>query len=133
MVRIFIRMLQISFEWFKFEFAFECFESVSNGWNLQLKIWFESSEFAFECFKSIKIHIQTLKVWFEWFEFGLECFESLSNGLNLHSNASNLYRMVGIRSFKFSPEFAFECFKLFEFVFERLKFGSNLHSNISNG
>ena len=33
---------------------------------------------------------------FDWFEFAFECFESLSKGLNLHSNASNPFRMVQI-------------------------------------
>ena len=37
-----------------------------------------------------------LRIPFEWFEFAFERFESLSNGYNLHSNASNPFRMVRI-------------------------------------
>ena len=90
MVRIHIWMLKIPFE--SFEFASECFASLSSGSNLDsnasipfrkvricirmLRILFELFEFAFEC----------LKIPLKWFEFGFECFESLSNCLNFHSN-----------------------------------------------
>ena len=40
-----------------------------------------------------RICIRTLRIPFEWFKFA---FESLSNGSNLHSNASNPFRMVEI-------------------------------------
>ena len=57
-----------------------------------------------------------LRISFEWFGFAFECFESLSNGSNLHSNASNPFRMVRIciRMLRISLEgfqFAFECFE----------------------
>ena len=73
-------MMPIPFQWL--EFAFECFESLSNGSNLILNatnpsrmvgIWirmfripFESFEFAFEM----------LLIPFELFEFDFECCES---------------------------------------------------------
>ena len=146
MVRICIRMLQIPFEWF--EFAFECFQSISNGLNLHsnasnlvrkvricirmLSIPFEWFEFALEFFESI----------FEWFEFAFECFQSISYGLNLHSNASNLVRRVRIciqmlqipfKWFEFALEFFESIFEWFEFGFECFEShskGSNLHSNL---
>ena len=57
-----------------------------------------------------------LRISFEWFEFAFECFESLSNGSNLHSNASNPFRMVKIciRTLRILLKgflFAFECFQ----------------------
>ena len=36
----------------------------------------------------VQIYNRMLRITFEWLEFGFECFESLSNGSNLHSNAS---------------------------------------------
>ena len=80
-------MLRISFE--RFEFTFECalewLKSLSKGSNLDLK--------ALNLFR---ICIRMLQIPFEWFEFGFESFESLSNDSNLHSNASNPFRMVRI-------------------------------------
>ena len=66
----------------------------------------------------------------EWLEFAFECFESLSKGSNVHSNASNLVRMVRIctRMLRIPFEwfeFAFECFK-------SLSSALNLDSNASN-
>ena len=105
-VRICIQMLWILFEWLEFvlewfEFAFECFKSLSNGWNLQLKMWLE------------------------WLEFAFERFESFSN---LHSNASNHFRMVRICIWMlWMPferlEFVCECFELAFKCFERLSSG----------
>ena len=57
-----------------------------------------------------------LQISFEWFEFAFECFESLLNGSNLHSKASNPFRMVKI--------------SIQHFTF--LSKGSNLHLNASN-
>jgi len=57
----------------------------------------------------IQIYIRKLRIPFEWLEFAFEHFESLSNGSNLHSNASNPFEY-----FKFS----FECFEWLEFAFE---------------
>ena len=66
----------------------------------------------------------------EWFKFAFERFESLSNCSNLHSNASNPFRMVRI------------CILMVRIPFEGLVFAferfesdsniSNLHSNASN-
>ena len=116
-------MLRIPFKWF--EFAFECFESFSNGSNfhsnasnpfrmiqISIRIPFEWYEFAFECFESI----------LNGYNFSCECLEYRSKGLNLHSNASNLVRMLEI-SFE-RLEFTFEWF-------ESLSSGLNLHSNAS--
>ena len=81
MVPICISMLRIPFEfalkcfkiWFElFEFAFECFESLSNGSNLHSK--------ASNPFQTVRIWMQMLRIPFKWFEFGFECFECLSNG-----------------------------------------------------
>ena len=140
----FIRMLRNPFECFEFwfEFAFECFEyicirmhsneSLSNGSNLHLNaskpfrmvricIWmlripFEWLEFAFECFhfRMLLICIRMLWIPFECFEFVFECFESLSNGSNLHLNASNTFRIVsnciGMLRIPFEWfEYAFQC------------------------
>ena len=100
MVRICIRMLRIPFDWF--EFAFECFKSLSNGSNVhsngsnpfrKIRICISNASNPFQI---VRIWIRKLRIPFEWFEFAFECFESLSNGSNLHSNASNPFRMVQI-------------------------------------
>ena len=62
MVRIFIRMLRVPFEWF--EFAFECFEFLSNGLNLDLD--------ALNPFRMVRIWIRKFLIHLEW-------FDSLSN------------------------------------------------------
>ena len=82
--------MRIPFEWF--EFAFECFESILNGYN-----------FSFECLecrlKGSNLHlnasnlVRMLQISFGWLEFTFELFESLSSGLNFDSNASLLFRM----------------------------------------
>ena len=82
MFRISIQMLRIPFE--GLEFAFERFESLSNGSN------FDSN--ASNPFRMVGICTRMLRIPFEWFE----CFESLSSGLNFDSNASNSFRMVRI-------------------------------------
>ena len=64
----------------------------------------------------IQMCIRMLQIPFEWFEFCFENFESISNGSNLHSNASN-------------PLEWFEC--AFEW-FESLSNGSNLASKALN-
>ena len=79
-------MLRIPFE--LLEFAFEAFESLSNGSNLHSN--------ASNPFRMVRICIRMLRIPFKWFEFAFECFESLSNGSNLHLNGSNLFRMVRI-------------------------------------
>ena len=64
----------------------------------------------------VRICIQMLRMSLEGLEFAFECFESCLNGLNLHSNASNLFQriQVCIRLVRIPLEcleFAFECFK----------------------
>ena len=112
-VRIWIRMLRIPFE--RFEFGFECFESLFTGWNFHsntlnpfrmvriciqmLQILFKWFEFGFKCMEFlliVQICIRILRISFERFKFTFECFEFCSNGCNLHSNDSNLFRMVRI-------------------------------------
>ena len=134
-----------------------CFESLFNGsdlhsnfyppfgmvriWIWMLRIPFKWFEFAFECFV-------------EWIEIAVKYFEYLSNGSNLDSNASNLFRMLRI-SFEFFEYLsnvskldsnAFNPFRIvricvsmlriplewFEFWFESLSNGSNWCSNSSN-
>ena len=51
-----------------------------------------------------------LRIPFEWLEFAFERVESLSNGSNLHSNASNSFRMLRI-PFEWLG-FELECFEL---------------------
>ena len=87
MVQIWIRMLQIPFEWF--EFPFECFESLSNGLNFHsdasnpfqiARICIQMNGIPFEVFemdlnasnsfRMVQISIQKLQIPFEWFEFG---------------------------------------------------------------
>ena len=73
----------------------------------------------------VRICIRMLRIAFKWFEFGFEFFEYFSNGSNLHSNASNPFRMVLLRiPFKWL-EFGFKCF-------ESLSNGLNLDLNASN-
>ena len=134
-------MLRIWFEWL--EFAFECFESLSNGlilqsiasnpfWMVQicirmLRILSNCSNLYSNPFRMVRICIRMLQILFEEFEFAFKCFEFWSNGSNLHLNASNPFqicnRMLKILFELF--EFAFECF-------ESLSNGSNLHSKASN-
>ena len=120
MVRICIQKLWIPFK--RLEFAFECFESLSNGLNLDSN---PSNPFRMVriCIRMpfwiVRICIRILPIPFECFEFAFKCFESLSNGLNLDSNALNPFRMVLICVrilqilFEWS-EFTFECFESFE-------------------
>ena len=87
MVQICIQILQIPFKWI--EFAFECFEVGIWIWMLQIS-W------------NVKISVRTL--------------QNPSNGLNLHSNTLNLFRMIRICLQMLQIlfewlEFAFECFK----------------------
>ena len=67
-------MLSTWFEWL--EFAFECFESLSNGYHLHLN--------ASNPFRVVQMWIRILQIPFEWLEFAFERFKSLSNGSNLH-------------------------------------------------
>ena len=81
MFRICIQMVRITFE--GFEFAFDCFESRSNGSNLH------SNEFSLES-PSNGSHLHYIaRILYECFEFAFDYFESRSNASNLHSNGSN--------------------------------------------
>ena len=93
MVQICIRM---AFEWF--EFAIECFESLLIGSNWDASASNPSFGFGFANFSNpfqmVRICIQMLVIPFELFEYAFYCFESLSNGSNLHSNASNPFEWL---------------------------------------
>ena len=69
-VRICIGTLRIPVEWL--EFAFECFESFSNGWNLHSNA-LDPFQVVRNCFGMIRIP---------------------SSGSNLDSNTSNRFRIV---------------------------------------
>ena len=126
-------MHRISFEWL--EYAFECFESSSNGWNLHSNSLnpFEWLELAFSYFERfsigwnwhsnasnlvqmVRVGIRMLRIPFEWLKLAFKCFESCSNGWNWHFNTSNAFWLVGIsiRMFQMAfkwLELAFECFE----------------------
>ena len=78
MVRIWMQMLRIAFEWHSK--ASNPFQMV-RIWIQILRIPLEWLEFVFKCP-------------FESLEFAFEFFQSLSNALNLHSNVLNPFRMV---------------------------------------
>ena len=91
----------------------------------------------------VRICIRMLRIPFEWFEFAFECFESLSKGSNLHSNASNPFRIVRIcirmllitgmvRIWIRTLRIPFEWFEFAFEHFESLSIGLNLHWNASN-
>ena len=140
MVRIWIRMLRIPFEWF--EFTFECFESLRmvRIWIRMLRILSNGSN----SFRMVRIWIRMLRIGmrmlsmpFEWLEFAFDFFEPRLKDSNLHSNAQNLVQMVRllIRMFRIPFkwfEFTFECFEFGFECFESLSNGQNLHSNASN-
>ena len=86
----------------------------------------------------VRICIRIVRIPFECFELAFQLFKSLTNGSNLHSNASNPFRMVQISFEWFEFEFrmlriSFEWFEFgcriplewFEFVFEWLESLSN--------
>ena len=105
MFRICIRMVRIPFEWF--EFAFDGFEFRSNGSNFGIE-WLEHP------YRLVQICVRLF-----WISF-----ESLSNGSNLHSIASKLFRMlrICIRMVRIP-------FEWFECTFDCFESRSNLHSN----
>ena len=122
MVRICIRMLRILFK--PFEFAFEWFESLISGSNLDSN--------ALNPFRMVSICIRMLRIPFELFEFAFVCFESLSNGSNFDSNAfqmysndSNPFRVVRI-SIRI-VQIVGICIRMFQINFQ------NLHSNALKG
>ena len=120
---------------------YECFGSLSNGYNLHLnvsnhvryvricirivRIPFEWSEFAvsnfvrmvqiccLESLLNVRICIQMLRISLKWFEFAFKWFKCLLTGSSLHSNASNSFRMVRICIWMLQVwfEIAFECFE----------------------
>ena len=68
MVRIYIRIVQVPFEWV--EFTFEDFETLSNGLNLHSN--------ASNVVRMVRICIRMFRSWFELLEFAFECFKSRS-------------------------------------------------------
>ena len=94
--RICIRMLRIIFEWFKF--AFVCFESRLNGLNMPLNL----VRVVRICIRMIRIPFKCLELFrmlpisFKWFKFGFEWLESIGNDGNLHLHPLNLVRMIQI-------------------------------------
>ena len=96
-VRICIRMFRIQFEWF--EFGFECFRMLFRMVRICIRISFEGFEFGSNDsnpFWMFRIWIRMLRIPLKWLEFALECFKSISITLNLHLNASNPFKMVRI-------------------------------------
>ena len=90
-------------------------------WICVQMLWipFKWLEFALKRLKPIRmvlICIQIFRILFEWFKFAFEWFEFLSNGSNLHWNASNPFLKVQI------------CIRMLRIPFDC----SNLHSNASN-
>ena len=79
-------MLRVPFEWF--QFTFECFETVSNGLNLDFDVS--------NPFQIVRIWIRMFRISFEGLEYAFECLKFGLNGQNLHSNASSPFRMVRI-------------------------------------
>ena len=140
MVRIWIGMVRILFEWF--EFAFKCFKSHWSGLNLHSKASksFESRSNGLNRVKVVRICNRMFRIPFEWFEFAFEYFESPSNGSNLHSNASNPIGVVWICIRRLQNplnpvRMVWIALKWFEFAiecFESHSSGSNLHSNTLN-
>ena len=61
-----------------------------------------------------------LRISFESFEFTFECFESLSNGSNVHANASNHFRILRI------------CNPLLRIPFEWLEFALDWFGSLLN-
>ena len=70
MVRIYIQILQIPFEFF--EFTFECFKSLLNNYNLHLNPPYP--------FRIVRIRIRMFRISFEGLKFAFECFKFGSNG-----------------------------------------------------
>ena len=119
MIQICVRMVRISFEWFKF--AFKPFECRSNGYNP---------------FQMVRICFGLCRISFEWLEFAFEWLESLSNGLTLTSILSKLVRIKfciqnPFRMVRISFRWLRISFDWFEFAFQWLESfwnGSNLQS-----
>ena len=96
MVRICIRMFRIciSVLWIPFK-CFKCLHS-NDFWMVRICIWmlqilFKCFQFGLNTSKPFRTVWICVRMPFEWLEFAIECFESLSNGLNLHSNASRMF------------------------------------------
>ena len=123
-------------EWF--EFAFECFESL-RIWIRMLQIPFEWLEFAFiwNALNPFRIWIRMVKIAFESLKFGSNLY---SNGSNLDSNGCRIrIWMVKIAS---NPPFSMlKCmhlnasnpFQVVRICVRMMEWnGSNLYSNASN-
>ena len=119
MVEICIRMLRISFEWFKF--GFERLESLWNILNLHLN---DSNPFWM-----VRTWFRMVRIPFKWFEYAFKCFQSRLIGsilhsnsenpdLNLHLNALNLIHLVRI------------CNRMVQILCESFEFASNCYNPI---
>ena len=130
-VQSWLRILQIPFEWFEFEF--ESFKSHSNGSYLHSNASNPIRIVGICLHSNGQICIRMVWNPFKWFEFGLEWFESRSSGSNLHSNASNPIGEVWIciRKLQIPFEWFELAFKCFESCLN-VSNGSNFHSNGSN-
>ena len=115
MIRIYIQMLQIPFEWF--EFGIGWFEPLSNGLNLELD--------GSNPFRMFRISIRMFRI---SFEFGLECFKSLSNDLTP-------FRMVRIyiRMVRIYIRMVRIYIRMLRIPFRWLEFGFEYFESLSNG
>ena len=127
-VQSWLRILQIPFEWFEFEF--KSFKSHSNGSYLHSNASNPIRIVGICLHSNGQICIRMVWNSFKWFEFGLEWFESRSSGSNLHSNASNPIGEVRIciRKLQIPFEWFELAFKCFESCLNGSN-GSNLYSN----
>ena len=140
MIRICSWVLRITFK-----IAFKWLESLFNVRICVriLRIILEGFEFAFKWLESLfndRICIWMVRISFEWFIFAFEWFEFLLtwNGSNLHSNASNSFRMIRI-CIQMHRRRIRICSWMLRIEFEWLEFafkcficnskGWNLHSN----
>ena len=95
------RMVLICFECFEsFLKDSNCHSNVSNPFRV-FRICIQILRITF---RMVRIYIRMFQIHFEWLEFAFESLKSISNCSNLHSNASNPFRMVLI---------CFEWFKSF--------------------
>ena len=121
MFRTCIPVVQIPYEWF--EFAFECFKSLSNGSNLiwMVRIWISN---ASNIIRMVWIWFRMVRIPLEWFEFVFEWLESLSNSFEYAF--ANFVRLVRIRIVKIP-------FQWFKFEFKCFQCRSNSSNLVSNG
>ena len=141
MIWIYVWMLSIPFEWFEFEF--ECFKSLSNGFKLHSNASnpFQILRFAFSyLIRRVRIcnrRPRMLRIPFKWFEFGFECFESF-----LTVRICIRVLQIPFEWLEFAFEFFNSCIRILRILFEWFQFpfewleslsnGENMHLNTSN-